>query len=555
MPPKIVFNDNEINIPLKFFNICNKKVAYSTLAHHYILLTKPLKRDLSDLSASITNEKKKTHTLPLLPSFLNQYNLHNSQIILIVTNYKHYLNEHLLHEFHFSEVVVSLFDCIRLFFIDKLNIRYTIDDIKNIIHRYFLTHLIDTVPVDNYFQIVKSFINSFISTKNYNEHFVIHMINNIANIFSICFFIIHVKDECVIEKCEFLKPTNNIYEEHIIILSRHKYLTNNKIDSIHFNIIYAKKDVLKYYLNTRTHDFRPYVNYNIKSNNNNNESDFEDSNSEISSESDNENDPIIKTCTCKLKSQLCKHHGHLNSNNKYNKNQLNFLNVAKSIYKQDCLNNRHSVGEIKDLLVCYNCKALLFIGENTGSKLKPCSNVCCMDGKIYLPEKKSPPKYICDLLRNNDKDSNDFKINIRAYNQCLSFTSLGVNLDKRYANNLKGHYNYRIHGTTYHRIGSLLPDKHKNPAFAQLYIYDTANELNNRLKIFPTLNNTIISKLQDLMHSHNPYVKIFKQFAFDTLSLPNLNLRLRADSTIDRKVTNLPACSEIAAILPGKLFT
>jgi hypothetical protein len=97
MPPKIVFNDNEkksiinlfekeedknkeINIPLKFFNICNKKVAYSTLAHHYILLTKPLKRDLSDLSASITNEKKKTHTLPLLPSFLNQYN----QIFLVM---------------------------------------------------------------------------------------------------------------------------------------------------------------------------------------------------------------------------------------------------------------------------------------------------------------------------------------------------------------------------------------------------------------------------------------------------------------------------------------
>ena len=33
----------------------------------------------------------------------------------------------------------------------------------------------------------------------------------------------------------------------------------------------------------------------------------------------------------------------------------------------------------------------------------------------------------------------------------------------------------------YHRIGSLLPEIGKRPQFAKLYIYDTENEINNRM--------------------------------------------------------------------------
>ena len=36
-------------------------------------------------------------------------------------------------------------------------------------------------------------------------------------------------------------------------------------------------------------------------------------------------------------------------------------------------------------------------------------------------------------------------------------------------------------GQNYHRIGSLLPEIGKRPQFAQLYICDTENEINNRM--------------------------------------------------------------------------
>ncbi|GJY69946.1 hypothetical protein Tco_0472928 [Tanacetum coccineum] len=45
-----------------------------------------------------------------------------------------------------------------------------------------------------------------------------------------------------------------------------------------------------------------------------------------------------------------------------------------------------------------------------------------------------------------------------------------------------GTYCYRIQGENYHRMGTLLPDEGKPPMFAQLYIYDTQNEIDNRIK-------------------------------------------------------------------------
>ena len=82
----------------------------------------------------------------------------------------------------------------------------------------------------------------------------------------------------------------------------------------------------------------------------------------------------------------------------------------------------------------------------------------------------------------------------------LSFTSLGVNLDERYANNNIGQFTFRIHGSIYHRIGSLFPNKNEIPKFAQLYVFDTDYELDNRMKNFTNLKTDLIRQLQSLMH-------------------------------------------------------
>ena len=66
----------------------------------------------------------------------------------------------------------------------------------------------------------------------------------------------------------------------------------------------------------------------------------------------------------------------------------------------------------------------------------------------------------------------------------FAFTSPSIKFDKSY-NTGKGPPNFRIHGQTHHLIGSLLPMPNNPPNFAQLYIYDTDNEIINRLSQNP----------------------------------------------------------------------
>ena len=62
----------------------------------------------------------------------------------------------------------------------------------------------------------------------------------------------------------------------------------------------------------------------------------------------------------------------------------------------------------------------------------------------------------------------------------FAFTSVGIKLDKS-INRSRGPPTIRIQGQPCHRIGNLLPMSGKEPKFAPLYIFDTDNEVKNRI--------------------------------------------------------------------------
>jgi hypothetical protein len=68
----------------------------------------------------------------------------------------------------------------------------------------------------------------------------------------------------------------------------------------------------------------------------------------------------------------------------------------------------------------------------------------------------------------------------------FSFTSLGGKIDSGMDDG-PGPPHFVIAGQNYHRIGSLIPGNNQPPKFAQLYIYDTQNEIANRLSHFRLL--------------------------------------------------------------------
>ncbi|GKD75798.1 hypothetical protein Tco_1334080 [Tanacetum coccineum] len=114
-------------------------------------------------------------------------------------------------------------------------------------------------------------------------------------------------------------------------------------------------------------------------------------------------------------------------------------------------------------------------------------HLCCGGGKIYMQPSPDPPDFIKQLLTNNN-----FMEHIRAYNQMFAMTSFGAKVDDS-VNKGRGPYVFKISGQIYHWIGSLCPEEGDHLRFLQLYIYDTRNEVRNRMQHFSGVGESAIN--------------------------------------------------------------
>ncbi|KAL3618462.1 hypothetical protein CASFOL_037544 [Castilleja foliolosa] len=108
---------------------------------------------------------------------------------------------------------------------------------------------------------------------------------------------------------------------------------------------------------------------------------------------------------------------------------------------------------------------------------------------------------------------------------------------------------------------SLLPEKGTTPKFAQMYIYDTENEVSNRknsVRGSSGVNNLcedIIVGLKNMLDANNKLVKTFRM-AKDTIHEnvdANVRLRLTGNrrNNMEERTRNLPTCSEVAVLVVG----
>nr|GEU39154.1 reverse transcriptase domain-containing protein [Tanacetum cinerariifolium] len=126
---------------------------------------------------------------------------------------------------------------------------------------------------------------------------------------------------------------------------------------------------------------------------------------------------------------------------------------------------------------------------------QPEYQLCCEGGKIYTPQAPMPPLFIWQLLTNNH-----FMEHIRAYNQMFAITSFGATKVDDSVNKGIGPYVFKVSRRIYHWVGSLFPEEGHDPRFLQLYIYDTRDEVANRVQNFRgrhqhTLNPQIVEGL------------------------------------------------------------
>ncbi|XP_020102972.1 uncharacterized protein LOC109720334 [Ananas comosus] len=110
-------------------------------------------------------------------------------------------------------------------------------------------------------------------------------------------------------------------------------------------------------------------------------------------------------------------------------------------------------------------------------------------------------------------------------------------------------------------MGSLLPTDGHRPKFAQLYIYDTENEVTNRITALDangnleSIDRSIVAELIEMFDNHNEIVKAFRMARDHFIHTDFLPLRLRLigarSGTLEQY--NPPSCAEIAGLIVGDL--
>ncbi|KAI9082466.1 hypothetical protein K1719_035609 [Acacia pycnantha] len=146
------------------------------------------------------------------------------------------------------------------------------------------------------------------------------------------------------------------------------------------------------------------------------------------------------------------------------------------------------------------------------------------------------------------------------YNNMFSFTSMGGKIDHA-KNNGCGPYTFVLSGLNYHHIGSLLPENGAKPVYSQLYIYDTENEVQNRISAVSkhlkesNIDPIIVERIKDVLDQFNPFVKQYRM-AGSMISRPHphgLKLRLISNRQHDGRTHNLSSASEVAALIIGDI--
>jgi hypothetical protein len=162
-------------------------------------------------------------------------------------------------------------------------------------------------------------------------------------------------------------------------------------------------------------------------------------------------------------------------------------------------------------------------------------------------------------------ESKNFQKFIRAYNNSVSFTSLGFT-SSDIAKTIPGAPVFTIQGALSHNIGSIEPQVTSAPHFAQIFVvgkgglpeatYRKQAALGPRPSAMARakVDPKIILKLQTFMYNHNPYAKLYRH-AGDILKQHkpiSMILRTVENDSLDLRRYNCPSTDDIGIIIEGE---
>jgi len=133
-------------------------------------------------------------------------------------------------------------------------------------------------------------------------------------------------------------------------------------------------------------------------------------------------------------------------------------------------------------------------------------------------------------------------------------TSVGVRINNSVTRQF-GPYCFKIQGELYYFTGALFPYGNQTPIYAQIYIFDTVEQLNVRRLNNRNLDLVVMDNLQTMLldshsyigHYHHAYELIREKLVEEQ---KEISIRLYVNLQQDQRTYNLPTAEEIAVIIP-----
>ncbi|KAI7938596.1 hypothetical protein MJO28_014175 [Puccinia striiformis f. sp. tritici] len=238
----------------------------------------------------------------------------------------------------------------------------------------------------------------------------------------------------------------------------------------------------------------------------------------------------------------------------------------------------HSLGNCN--VSCASCGALHWFAEarkqdrdnvakNPSLRDKISFSACCQKNKVTLPmldpSAKPFPEPLQSLFTGTDPTSRNFQILTRMYNNSISFTSLGAEIDKSVRGQL-GLTVFRMCGALNHRISPIEPVEGADAGYSQIYVVgDRGNtEVATRIRkaqgkggatgIGAGMQPSIVKTLLSVMYRYNPYANLFKtaRQVLDSHNAKTFKLQGVPLPGSDPKRYNEPTVDEVAVIVQGE---
>ena len=213
----------------------------------------------------------------------------------------------------------------------------------------------------------------------------------------------------------------------------------------------------------------------------------------------------------------------------------------------------------KPLAQCPFCKAFMWNEERVNKNKKnerAVFSICCRKGSVELPKTPETPSYLWNLYM-DPTTVPVFQKCSRIYNSMFSFTSTGGRVDHS-INNGRGPYIYRLNGQNHHVFGSLIPNDGQTPKFCQLYVYDTKNEVSNRMEWLGVndhdqVNAEIVEGLMNMLDEHNDLVKDFRvqRDRFEESDVVELKIILKVCTSESGRENQVGPSDEVAGVMVG----